>query len=214
MSLPRYVINLSDIIDQLNFKFDSSNNDINKYKTGIRRCKGFRIVNNVNQEIKTWQPITDITLTGITIGTSHESYCSNDTISILINDIVWLDNIYVKNMYQYKTIYSPKLIPKNSTITIIYNKHPDNKNNKSSIWIDLDYIGEKILYTIIVQGYDLKTNSILYEKTYKRSFGNHVFKALEIDGYYLSDKYFKRLEIKNTDSVNDQFYINFNYIQK
>lgn len=135
ISLPRYVINFDELVDSL---FKKDNNDF-VLNTGTQLSKGF-FFDKTNNEIE-WEYKKDIAINNIVIGANSHSVLSNISLNLYIKSKLGkknyiLDNVYIKDIYEQKTMLSMPLLEISEIMCVEVNNLKDADN----VFLDIDFL--------------------------------------------------------------------------
>lgn len=135
ISLPRYVINFDELVDSL-FKKDKNDFVLN---TGTQLSKGF-FFDKTNNEIE-WEYKKDIVINNIVIGANSHSVLSNISLNLYIKSKLGkknyiLDNVYIKDIYEQKTMLSMPLLEISDIMCVEVNNLKDADN----VFLDIDFL--------------------------------------------------------------------------
>lgn len=135
ISLPRYVINFDELVDSL-FKKDKNDFVLN---TGTQLSKGF-FFDKTNNEIE-WEYKKDIAINNIVIGANSHSVLSNISLNLYIKSKLGkknyiLDNVYIKDIYEQKTMLSMPLLEISEIMCVEVNNLKDADN----VFLDIDFL--------------------------------------------------------------------------
>lgn len=135
ISLPRYVINFDELVDSL-FKKDKNDFVLN---TGTQLSKGF-FFDKTNNEIE-WEYKKDIVINNIVIGANSHSVLSNISLNLYIKSKLGkknyiLDNVYIKDIYEQKTMLSMPLLEISEIMCVEVNNLKDADN----VFLDIDFL--------------------------------------------------------------------------
>lgn len=135
ISLPRYVINFDELVDSL-FKKDKNDFVLN---TGTQLSKGF-FFDKTNNEIE-WEYKKDIVINNIVIGANSHSVLSNISLNLYIKSKLGkknyiLDNVYIKDICEQKTMLSMPLLEISEIMCVEVNNLKDADN----VFLDIDFL--------------------------------------------------------------------------
>ena len=134
--VPNYIVNLPDLEDTIKQAIkNSACNDSN----GIQRSKGFLILSEeIGVEEAIWEVPYEIELTGLTFAQEEvRNMGYDDYINIYIDDELYFETIYLKEVQEGKWFRNMVKVEKGSTIKIEYVNQTDIEKEFK---IDLEYI--------------------------------------------------------------------------
>ena len=136
MGLPRYWINMEDMVDSLVPKEGSG-----RLEMGVTRSKGFRIVADIGESYsESWESEVEIVLTGLKVSGSAREHGQNHILGsfdFYIGEEIVFESVNMKDIYQYKKFKIFKLIEENTELRFVYRQLGDDEGE---VWVDIDYI--------------------------------------------------------------------------
>lgn len=138
-SLPRYVVNLEELVDAL-IPFNSSNKT-NFGNKGMQRCFGFRFDNKIRRH--SFKVEETIFLTSVDMACTGDSWGNGDSLSITIKskkspkDIELFKDVYIKDFLEHKEMSCYYPLEKGDEMVILLHLEKDSSNE---VWVDINYI--------------------------------------------------------------------------
>lgn len=206
MSLPKYIVNLEEVLE---FLVPNTRDDMNtNLEKGCQRSKGLRLLTGKKggNEIS-WRPSTVMHITGIKIGVGSDKDHHSDSFDMYIGKDLVFKNLSMKGISHYKNFRVYRTVKENEEIRFVYN---NKSRTEKEVWFDIDYHADPLLCPVVVRCLDDSSLEIQV-KIYDMSIGRHLFGAPQIDGYILTDeKYYKEVSITKADAKTPREVI-FNY---
>lgn len=202
MSLPRYCINLEDILDHIP---DLSSDNFNNFQDeeGELRSVGFSLNNNDNTFVfNRGYEIKVVTFTFHSKNYSNYKNSGHGYINVYLDNDKVYDKIYVVGG-KSKAISVPYQLDSNNEIKIEYFGFTDDDFLVGSI----DYEGYAPLRELTLRHVDTNGNDIIPPKHMLHCLGTHTFTAstfeLNQDGWYIIGHYYETVEIAESNELND-----------
>lgn len=144
MAIPNYIVNLEGLSDAIIGAYSKDN----LYNLGSQRIYGMELnVTNSNVQTLEWEVPMDIHIVGIKYGVND---CRNigyeDSFNMYIDDEKIFEDIYVKEMYEYKSFRQHRPVARGSKVTFdFFNR----EKTKKQMWFDIHYANKNIEAKII-----------------------------------------------------------------
>lgn len=190
MGLPRYIINMEEILPYLLPSLGDK-----PLSRGYQRSKGLRITTSRKGEFEVfWRPPTTIFITGINIGVSEQAPHSLDNISMFIADEPIFETVNMKDIYQYKNFRVYRRVRPNQEIKFVYR----NINRvEKDVWIDIDYHANPLLCPVAIKC--ISNGRELQVEYRDMCLGEHGILAPKIKDYDVIGDYYQKLTITKAD---------------
>ena len=137
-TLPNYIINLDELAMELYKVFITEDDSSVHAPRGIQKSKGLYIDmdNTINHTIS-WAFTEKAFITGIGFGVEeHRNIGYTDRWSLYLNDIIIIEDIFIKEVDEYKPFRQLTEIKQGDIIKIIVH---NNTKIPKTVWFDIDY---------------------------------------------------------------------------
>ena len=145
--LPNYLINLDELGDIIGDALVGDLED-NELQNGIQRSKGFSITSkDYGVEVATWTVPYDMEITGLAFAQEDvRNMGYDDYINIYIDDELYFETIYLKEMQENKDFHSFIKVSKGSIIKIEY---INDTGIEKEFNIDIEHINKETINVVI-----------------------------------------------------------------
>lgn len=199
MSIANYLINLDEMAEAIKNAYANGES----FNLGKQRVYGLELeCDNTSTQTVNWIVPSDIHIVGIKFGVND---CRNigyeDSFNMYIDDEKVFDDVYIKEMYEYKRFRQHRPIKKDSIVSFEFN---NRDNMKKHIWFDIHYADKDIqarAITIICvdkhTGKEIQRNDILVTVPFSGTITAPILNKYNVVG---TDSYNVEIPVYSTKS--------------